>query len=400
MEIYKYLPLPSDRMGMLWTISSIEDVCIVEFGPAGTTHYAVEGVGSLNAEDKARIYSTHMDEKDIAFGHYDRLEKAIVEIDFNIKPKYVFVMASSISSIIGTDINSICDMMQSQVTAKLVSINLAGFKGDYANGVEQGLELIARTMIKEPKEKYPTYNILGCNIDQYNFEADSEEIKRMMSTIFDKKVQATFTAYSSIEEIEQSSCASLNIILRKEALKVAMWMKEKYGIPYIYQKPYGLQGSIEFIEEIKNQTGWEINKLSYEREIAKIKPYLFRMKRKFYNYEKSKKCALFADRNTVLGLQRILEEVGLEVDRAQCIHEDLEGELLTGYNEIERAAYLKENELFMLLADGVTIEMPHKASSVLQVSNPNLKSVNLYPYTPYVGFRGMLWIIHHILHVN
>lgn len=48
------------------------------------THYALEGIGSLNGNDRAKIYSTHMDQGDVTFGKYDRLEKAIVEIDVNI----------------------------------------------------------------------------------------------------------------------------------------------------------------------------------------------------------------------------------------------------------------------------------------------------------------------------
>ena len=106
MEAYKYFPVANDRMGIIWTLSSIKDACIVEFGPAGTTHYAIEGIGSLNGEDESKVYSTHMDQSDVTFGKYERLEKAIVEIDKNISPKYIFVMASSISSIIGADIIS------------------------------------------------------------------------------------------------------------------------------------------------------------------------------------------------------------------------------------------------------------------------------------------------------
>ena len=81
MQLCKYYPVANDRMGIIWTLSSIEGACVIEFGPAGTTHYAVEGVGSLNGNDKAKIYSTHMDQSDVTFGKYDRLEKAILEID-------------------------------------------------------------------------------------------------------------------------------------------------------------------------------------------------------------------------------------------------------------------------------------------------------------------------------
>ncbi|RXD25549.1 oxidoreductase, partial [Acinetobacter baumannii] len=68
MQLCKYYPVANDRMGSIWTLCSIKDTCIIEFGPAGTTHYAVEGIGSLNAGEGSRIYSTHMDQSDVTFG--------------------------------------------------------------------------------------------------------------------------------------------------------------------------------------------------------------------------------------------------------------------------------------------------------------------------------------------
>ncbi|MDO7203180.1 hypothetical protein Q5M85_01930 [Paraclostridium bifermentans] len=45
-------------------------------------------------------------------------------------------MASSISSIIGADINSVCDMLKDSTKAKLIPITTGGLKADYNVGVE------------------------------------------------------------------------------------------------------------------------------------------------------------------------------------------------------------------------------------------------------------------------
>ena len=39
--IVRYLPTPSDRMGLLWTLLTIKDGVILELGPSGTTHYSM-----------------------------------------------------------------------------------------------------------------------------------------------------------------------------------------------------------------------------------------------------------------------------------------------------------------------------------------------------------------------
>ncbi|MBW4862341.1 MAG: nitrogenase component 1 [Paeniclostridium sp.] len=402
MEAYKYFPVANDRMGIIWTLSSIKDACIVEFGPAGTTHYAIEGIGSLNGEDEAKVYSTHMDQSDVTFGKYERLEKAIVEIDKNISPKYIFVMASSISSIIGADIISVCDTLKDLTNAKLIPITTGGLKDDYNTGVEYALELLACEIVKDNNIDKSKYNILGANIDKYNYLSDVKEVERIMNDLFDKKLNTTFTANTSIDEIEEASKASLNIVIRKEALKAAEYMKEKYNIPYIYKNLYGLKNTIKFIESIKEIDGYILNEERYNEEINFVKKNMFGIKRKFYFYDETKDCAVFGDYDTVIGISDMLNEFGFNVDRKEILYKtNCEDEyVLISTSELDRMEYLKDKELLMLLGDGPILDMVHNSKLDLQVSNPNLEKINIYPYTPFVGVRGCLYIMEKILNIK
>ncbi|MFR6017643.1 MAG: nitrogenase component 1 [Paraclostridium sordellii] len=402
MEAYKYFPVANDRMGIIWTLSSIKDACIVEFGPAGTTHYAIEGIGSLNGEDEAKVYSTHMDQSDVTFGKYERLEKAIVEIDKNISPKYIFVMASSISSIIGADIISVCDTLKDLTNAKLIPITTGGLKDDYNTGVEYTLELLACEIVKDNNIDKSKYNILGANIEKYNYLSDVKEVERIMNDLFDKKLNTTFTANTSIDEIEEASKASLNIVIRKEALKAAEYMKEKYNIPYIYKNLYGLKNTIKFIESIKAIDGYILNEERYNEEVNFVKKNMFGIKRKFYFYDETKDCAVFGDYDTVIGISDMLNEFGFNVDRKEILYKtNCEDEdVLISTSELDRMKYLKDKELLMLLGDGPSLDMVHNSKLDLQVSNPNLEKINIYPYTPFVGFRGCLYIMEKILNIK
>lgn len=402
MEAYKYFPVANDRMGIIWTLSSIKDACIVEFGPAGTTHYAIEGIGSLNGEDEAKVYSTHMDQSDVTFGKYERLEKAIVEIDKNISPKYIFVMASSISSIIGADIISVSDTLKDLTNAKLIPITTGGLKDDYNTGVEYALELLACEIVKDNNIDKSKYNILGANIDKYNYLSDVKEVERIMNDLFDKKLNTTFTANTSIEKIEEASKASLNIVIRKEALKAAEYMKEKYNIPYIYKNLYGLKNTIKFIESIKAIDGYILNEERYNEEINFVNKNMFGIKRKFYFYDETKDCAVFGDYDTVIGISDMLNEFGFNVDRKEILYKtNCEDEdVLISTLELDRMKYLKDKELLMLLGDGPSLDMVHNSKLDLQVSNPNLEKINIYPYTPFVGFRGCLYIMEKILNIK
>ena len=402
MQLCKYYPVANDRMGIIWTLSSIEDACVIEFGPAGTTHYAVEGVGSLNGEDRARIYSTHMDQSDVTFGKYDRLEKAILEIDVNIKPKYMFVMASSISSIIGADIESVCETLKESVNAKLIPITTGGLKDDYNVGVEYMLNTLVKEITKDTNVRdLNKYNIIGANIDKYNYLSDVEELKRTMKELFNKDANTVFTCDTSIESIENAAKASLNIVVRKEGLKAAKYMKEKYNIPYIYNSLYGLINMTNFIKEVENIDGYDLNNENYKKEVDVVRSNIINLKRRFYFYEGNKKCAVFGDYDTVVGLKDLLEELGLEIDRREVLYRDYNDEsLISGGSEFDRMKYLKNNELLGLFGDGPCLDMIHDSKLDLQVSNPNLDRVNIYPFTPFIGFRGTLNIIEKIMNTK
>ena len=402
MQLCKYYPVANDRMGIIWTLSSIENVCVIEFGPAGTTHYALEGIGSLNGNDRAKIYSTHMDQGDVTFGKYDRLEKAIVEIDVNINPKYIFVMASSISSIIGADIESVCDNLKSSINAKLIPITTGGLKDDYNVGVEYMLNTLVKEITKDTDERnINKYNIIGANIDKYNFLSDIEEVKRIMKDLFNKEVNTIFTCDSTVEDIENAAKVSLNIVVRKEGLKAAKYMKEKYNIPYVYSSLYGLTNMTNIIKKIENIDGYELNNDNYKKEVDIDRSNIISLKRRFYFYEGNKKCAIFGDYDTVVGLKCLLEELGLEVDRSEVLYRDDNDEyLISGCSEIDRMKYLKNNELLGLFGDGPCLDMKHNSKLDLQVSNPNLDKVNIYPFTPFVGFRGILNIIEKIMNIK
>lgn len=400
MSIYKYFPVASDRMGIIWTLSSIKDVCVIEFGPAGTTHYAVESIGQLNADDLANMYSTDMDESDITFGSYERLENSIKEVDINKSPKYIFVMASSVSSIIGADVKSVCRELQPVIKAKLIPITTGGLKHDYNVGVEFALELISENILKPCEIKDDSFNIIGSNIDTYNFLSDSEEIKRMMKSVFNKNCNTIFTAYTSVNELENSAKASLNVVIRKEGVKAAEYMKEKYNIPYIYSKPIGVTQSINWINDIKELMKYEVNKEVLNKEIALVKKYLFRMRFKLRSLE-NKNVGIFADYDTTLSMKMFIEELGLNVDRAEVLHgcKIDSDEIMINAGEPSRFRYLKDSELAILMADGATLDMSHRSNLDIQISNPNLNTVNIYPYTPYVGLRGCLLLIEKILSI-
>ncbi|GMG96494.1 nitrogenase component 1 [Tepidimicrobium xylanilyticum] len=404
MELCKFFPTPSDRMGTIWTLSTIKDAYVIEFGPAGTTHFAVEGLMQLNADHNANIYTTHISETDIAFGKQDRLEKAILEIDNQYRPKYIFVMASSISSIIGTDIESICFEMQPKVNSKLIPITTGGFNGNHTLGIENTLNMLCKEIVKEPNyKKLQSYNIIGNNADTFNFLSDAEEIKRLMKNVFDCNINTIFTAYTSIDEIEKTTEGQINLVLRREGLKAATTLQKEYNMNYYYGRPYGLEGTTRWLREIEKMLGITANEDYINKKTKELRKHITSYK--FMVREiKNKSVILVGDYDVVIGLANLVEELGLKVEGIIVKHklskevknlipEKWKDIIKIDLNERRLEEYLSSTPSYLLLADGATLKLDNKSKLHLQIANPNFSKYNIYPYTPFVGYNGVLHII-------
>lgn len=91
-----------------------------------------------------------------------------------------------------------------------------------------------------------------------------------------------------------------------------------------------------------------------------------------------------------MGINKLLKELGTEVDRKEILYKTTceDKSVIVSSKELDRMKYLKETELLMLLGNGPSLDMKHNSKFDLQVSNPNLHRVNIYPSTHYIGFRG------------
>ena len=109
MALIRNFPVPSDRMAIISTLLNIEDAVVLEYGPEGTTHFSMNFFNKLGQDYPNRLFTTGVDDSDIVMGSTENLERGIFELDALYSPKAIFVLTSSVTSIIGTDIVGICD---------------------------------------------------------------------------------------------------------------------------------------------------------------------------------------------------------------------------------------------------------------------------------------------------
>ena len=393
MSLVRFLPTPSDRMGIIWSLLALQGAIVLEYGPAGTTHYSMGLYGGLGLRFQNRMFTTHMSEDDVVMGDVTRLEDALVELDKNYAPKVIFVVASSVTAVIGTDIKGVCRYMQNEVKAKLVAFEQGGFRGDYSIGLSETYKLLVRNLPqKDVAQEKGVYNIIGASMWRYRMESDIWEIKSLLSEALGLSCNACLCCDTSVEELEDMGQAQVNIVLGNEGLAAAKYLEEKFGTPYVYAVPYGYSGTLSFLEQVGEAVGREPDSMLLLRLQTKEKSLsglsLFSM----MGNNKSRKAVVKGDYDLVQGVSAFLEQAGITVLHKMCAHSlkvitEPAADVEAYADEGEWLQVIRGLHDTLILADDVALLQADADNTKVLISAPFMNSA-VATHLPFMGEKG------------
>ena len=393
MSLVRFLPTPSDRMGIIWSLLAVQGAIVLEYGPAGTTHYSMGLYGGLGLRFQNRMFTTHMSEDDVVMGDVTRLEDAIVELDKSYAPKVIFVVASSVTAVIGTDIKGVCRYMQNEVKAKLVAFEQGGFRGDYSIGLAETYKLLVRNLPKKDvAQEAGVYNIIGASAWRYRMASDIWEVKSLLDEALGLSCNACLCCDTSVEELEDMGLAQVNIVLGNEGLAAAKYLQEKFGTPYVYAVPYGYNGTLSFLAQVGEAVGREPDSMvllrlqTKEKSLSRLS--LFTM----MGNNKPRKAVVKGDYDMVQGVSAFLEQGGITVLHKMCAHS------LKAIAEPAAAveAYAEESDWLqvirglqdtLILADDVALLQADADNMKVLISAPFMNSA-VATHLPFMGEKG------------
>lgn len=393
MSLVRFLPTPSDRMGIIWSLLAVQGAIVLEYGPAGTTHYSIGLYGGLGLRFQNRMFTTHMSEDDVVMGDVTRLEDAIVELDKSYAPKVIFVVASSVTAVIGTDIKGVCRYMQNEVKAKLVAFEQGGFRGDYSIGLAETYKLLVRNLPKKDvAQEAGVYNIIGASAWRYRMASDIWEVKSLLDEALGLSCNACLCCDTSVEELEDMGLAQVNIVLGNEGLAAAKYLQEKFGTPYVYAVPYGYNGTLSFLAHVGEAVGREPDSMvllrlqTKEKSLSRLS--LFTM----MGNNKPKKAVVKGDYDLVQGVSAFLEQGGITVLHKMCAH-SLKA-IAEPAADVE--AYAEESDWLqvirglhdtLILADDVALLQADADNTKVLISAPFMNSA-VATHMPFMGEKG------------
>ena len=363
MPLYRYYPIPGDRMGFLWCATQISGLGILEFGPMGTTNFATRHMG-----ENAPIYSTHINDHILTFGDTANLRAAIREMDLSGRFEAIAVAVSSSTAIIGFDVESFCEEEQDKVKARLIPIAFSALGTDYTVGLTRAMELFFKTYVEACLQKPRSYNILGCCADEYLIENDIKELQRTLSEMFDYHCRMSYPLNTSLREIRFAAEAEFNIVLRQEALPAAIWMKERFNIPYVFSDCYGIQEMKKLLKEVS--------------EVIRVSPRCAQLDsvNALSAHDKEKHVLILGNQNSANGLLRCLtEELEMHNVYAMAFSTTTHNKSIQPYKEEILEKQMRDTGPDILIGNSILFDFPGHAPSI---DIPLLKPAGIAMKTP------------------
>ena len=402
MSLCRYFPTPSDRMGILWSLLCIEDSVVLEYGPAGTTHYSISLFGGLGVDQQNRLFTTHMSEDDVVMGDVSRLERALVEVDQNYAPRVIFVVASSVSAVIGTDLRGVCAYMQEKVRARLIAFEQGGFRGDYSVGLRETYRLIAQHAVRPTDARSEgTYNLLGLSAGAYRARSDLNEIRRLMREGFGMEMRACLCLDTDMATIEDCGKAEINLVLRGEALPAAEILEKTCHTPRVAGTPYGYAGTLDWLHRVGAALGrGPDGALVQDIEARHDKAVQMRMYGMMLRRDRPA-ATIYGEYELVRGLASLLEETGIPVVNQLSAHSL---QALPEHDpavrhlpvEKERIELMRGLHRQLVLADEVSHTLLNEDNTFVCVSLPLINGAQVATHMPILGSRGADFILERI----
>jgi nitrogenase molybdenum-iron protein alpha/beta subunit len=388
-------------MGILWTLSGIREVAIVEFGCMGHNLYSGAALRRAGIYEGfgATLYTTHVDETDISLGDTSRLDATIHQVIKTDRPKVIFLQPSAVPEVIGTDLFALSKIMQPEFpTTRLIPIGHGSFAISQHRGVQEALLVLAKTLPVDIEPSLePTYNIIGSCPDLLRYSADAGEMVRLMEGAFSMKPDCILSSGTSVTNIENMGAAHINLVIRQEGIPAAQVLCERFGTPYLFGRPYGINGTSSWLREVGQTLNREPDQAFTEAEralaLAQIDHAYDYLENNEWYYPDEAVLSLGGHKDVVKGILNFaVTEMPLRKGISWCDCPEMADDEIPYFSEKEWIPVVKNHVKGYLMCSGEALNWAGK-NTELQISNPDI-ACRIHPYEPpFIGYRGAVHLV-------
>lgn len=396
MGLYKTTPLQSGRMGTLWCLSGIRESAVVEYGCMGHMVYGRTFLHRLGSQG-SRLYSTHISETDITMGDTGRLKRAVAQVSEMDDIRVIFLLASSTPEVAGVDLEAAAlELSAVFPNIPLIPMGTGGFDRTGSKGVEETLLRLAKRLPKSARRTdHLSFNLIGSCADIYRFGPDAAELARIVEGAFHADLLCCMTSDTSISALEQMGSAHFNLVLRREGVSAAEHLEKMFGTPWLYARPYGIQGTLDWVEQAEERLNLIADRdfLTHEKRCAmeQTKPLLTALSRYLHTHTMDAHLVLCGHGDVVAAIAEYgKQELGFEQIECYCDDPGMATPEMS-YLTDELKEMLSRREDGFLMASGELLQMAGR-DRMLQISLPDDRWHHRYE-PPFMGFRGAVHLL-------
>ncbi len=217
---------------------------LYELGGMTIMHDASGCNSTYNTHDEPRwydmdsmVYISGLSEMEAVMGDDGKLIGDIVQAAKELSPKFIALAGTPIPMMIGTDYKAVAAVIEKKTGIPSFGFATNGMQ-DYLSGISMAFEAFAERMTC-PLDKIPhSVNVLGLTpLDFAVCGYDRELVDRLKKDKWE--VLSTWSMGCSLEDIQRSASAQVNLVVSWSGLAAAKKLQQLYGTPYVVGTPVG-----------------------------------------------------------------------------------------------------------------------------------------------------------------
>lgn len=400
MGLHRFKPMPSGRMGIFWTLSGIKNSAVIEFGCMGHNIYSGGSLRTAGVyeEKGARLYTTYIDETDIAMGDTRRLEQTIRHVIGQDRPEAIFLQPSAVPEVVGMDLVAIAKVLQEEFEVPLVPVGRASFAMTQHAGVQEALRDIVKALpVSIDRSEKPTFNIIGSCADLYRFGADALEVRRLMKGAFGMEAACVLSHDCTVQDIKEMGKSWVNLVIRREGIPAARVLEKKFGTPYVVGRPYGVKGTTDWLMKVGEAASLAPDESFIKREERQCHDMLDRpnqtLRDTAWAYPEEVTLSMGGHIDVVEGIASyVRNELPMGLGTLWCDNPEHASGEVPYFDEDSWSKTVKDHKKGFLMASGEALLWAGKNTS-LQIANPDI-GFRLHPWdAPFVGYHGVVELV-------
>ena len=196
-------------------------------------------------------YISAVTENDLVCGNDQKLIDDCVRTARELKPEFIALCNSPIPLMVGCDMQAIACEIEQACSIPCFAVRSSGME-HYWKGASDAWKLLAERFLPDAPVQVVKrgVNILGATPLDFSLNGNVEAISAFLEK-HDFQVLASWAMNSTLEDLQNSCNAAVNLVIANSGLALAEYMFEKYHIPFVCGVPIGEKVSAELALELE-----------------------------------------------------------------------------------------------------------------------------------------------------